>query len=151
MFPGPDTSGWIYSPRYMVASAASDAAPAGTACMDGDPNKCGYFRFRTEIGAAGELAPLYRVFEVVRPYEMDEAEQFVRAGARFLESYMRFNEQEDLDLAADALENAVECWPGCRDAWRLMMSVYVLKGNENRALEAKARWETLERQERPQP
>jgi hypothetical protein len=149
MFVGPDAKGWVYSPRYMAA--AGDAAPAGTACMDGEPDKCGYFRLRTEIGAVGERAYAYRVFEVVRPYEMDEARLFVQAGARFLENYKRFNEQEDLDLAADALERAVKSWPGCRDAWRLMVSVYALMGNENRALEAKTRWETLDQQEQPQP
>jgi len=147
MFGGPDSKWWIYSPRYAVASTAKQINAIGTRWMYEDPDKCGYFRFQTEIGAKGERLALYRVFKVVSEADMKEADAFTQVGVKFMEYYLASNEAEHLSLAAEALEEAVKLWPGCRDAYREMMKVYALLGNTTRAVEAKTRWEQLEQQE----
>jgi hypothetical protein len=147
MFAGPDAKGWIYSPRYFVALTGDMFDTVGTSWMYAQPEKCGYFRFETEIGARGERLPLYRVFTVVTQGEIRQAEELTAFGAWFLESYMQSKEAEDLALAVEALERAVELWPGSIEAYKLMISVSALLGNEARAFEAKSRWEELKRQE----
>ncbi len=148
MFADQGSKGWMYSPRYIVASTGNVFNTVGTSWMYAQPEKCGYFRFETEIGARGERLPLYRVFKVVTERDIRQAGELTAFGARFLDNYMQSKDDEDLSLAADALEEAVTLWPGCLDAYRLMVSVHVLLGNDARAFEAKRRWEELERRER---
>ncbi len=148
MFGGPDSKWWIYSPRYAAASTGDVFSTVGTSWMYKEPDKCGYFRYRTEIGAEGQFLPLYRVFEVVGENDIREARLLTAMGTRFFDNFKKYRETEDLELAADALEKAVELWPGCLEAWRLMVTVYARLGNDDRALEATTRWKLLERQER---
>jgi hypothetical protein len=145
MFGGPTSRGWLYSPRYIAAVTSDNLDAIGTSWMYKEPDKCGYFRHCTDIGARGELLPVYRVFKVVTQDEIREAARFTSDGAGFLENYMEFKETEDLELAAEALEQAVALWPGCAEAYRLMESVYALLGNEDRAAQARAAWRRLER------
>ena len=145
MFGGPNSKGWLYSPRYFAAVTSDDLDAVGTSWMYREPDKCGYFRHCTDIGALGELLPLYRVFKVVTQEEIRDAARFTSYGAGFLEQYMAHKDAEDLHDAAEALEEAVALWPGCAEAYRLMESVYALLGNEARATEARAAWQRLER------
>jgi hypothetical protein len=145
MFGGPASKGWLYSPRYFAAVTSDDLDVIGTSWMYKEPDKCGYFRCCTDIGVRGELLPLYRVFKVVTQEEIRDAAQFTDRGAGFFESYMKYKETEDLELAAEALEEAVALWPGCAEAYRLMESVQLLLGNKDRAAEARAAWQRLER------
>jgi len=151
MFAGPDAEGWVYGPRYCAGAAERTLDEIGTSWMDRDPSKCGYFRFEIEIGAEGEFGYAYRVFSVIPEADIDEARANVALARDLFQRYMNHNEREDLDLAAQGLELAVELWPGNVEAWRLMVSVYVLLGDDDRAVEAKARWDMLDAQERGRP
>jgi len=138
---------WLYSWPYIGAPAGDPINSAGTSWMLKDPRYCGYFRAVKEIAARGELLPLYRVFEVVTNDDIRAAEEHIAFSARFLDNYKQHGEAEDLKLAADALERAVELWPGCIEAYRHMVTVYALLGDDERALEAQRHWERLEAQQ----
>ena len=154
--PGPDLARatreeWVYSFRY-AAAATHPRAEEGTHWMNDDVKMCSYFRFRTEVIAEGEKVNyVYRVFEVVSEFDIEEAMFNLREAGWLFDSYKETKEPADLQLAADGLERAVELWPGCIEAWNLMSTVYAElgreTGNTSRAAEAMARYLMLVRQE----
>jgi len=137
---------WLYSWRYVAGATGNVLNTAGTAWMLRDPRNCGYFRHRWDIALAA-LRPIYRVFEVVSESDIAEARAAAGRGRMHLENFKAYGERSDLELAADELEAAVRLWPGCLEAYQLMVGVYAGLGNEERAIEAKQHWELLERQE----
>jgi hypothetical protein len=151
MFATPKSKGWIYSWPYMAGATDDLLNTVGTSWMYKDPAQCGYFRFCQEIGARGQLQPLYRIFEVISEEEIRQAEQCAALGASRLMSYKEYQEPEDLTLAVEWLEEAVRLWPGCAEAHKTLVSVYALRGEDAKAVEALRRrrqFEQRERQER---
>jgi hypothetical protein len=133
VFSGPGNRDWIYSNRYMVDRAERDPEYASL-MMKISPERLQYFRNVTDISQKGDLFGFfYRVFKVVSKEEIEEAEQHTRNGRMYLDNYNAKPEKATLQRAMDELLRAVELFPGDAEAHSMLSTIYIVKGERDKA------------------
>jgi len=133
VFAGDMNKDWIYSHRYMVDHAERQPEYASLA-MRGNPERLQYFKKVTDVCMAGDpFGFFYRVFKVVSEDEIEEAGNHVRNARNHLGGDAASADKESLQRAQKELLRAIDLFPGSMEAHSMLGTVYLLKGERNKA------------------
>ncbi len=154
IFAGPKEAkeAWIYTPRYMVNKKDGDFRDYEVGKMFYQPANLRYFKFVSEVGMKGEpLHFSYRIFKVVTKKDMEEAGKFYEDGSIYLSKYLANRNSSEakkyLESAEKQLLKAIKLFPGLKDAYSPLTTVYTIKGEEDKAKIMMERWKELVREE----
>ncbi len=142
VFAGDLYGSWIYSNRYMVDRSERRPQYASLAMRD-NPERLQYLKKVTDVCLKGDrFGFFYRVFKVVSGDDMQTAKQHVRNARQALGSAADAD-RESLDRAEKELVRAIELFPGAAEAHSLLGTVYLLKGERNKASVEIQRWKQI--------
>jgi hypothetical protein len=133
MIGGLSNSQWVYSNRYMVDRAERRPQYATLAMRD-NPDRLQYFKKVTDVCLKGDpFGFFYRIFRVVSEADIQQAGQNVKNARTALGKEPANADRQSLQRAEEELLQAIELFPGSADAHTLLGTVYLLKGERNKA------------------
>ncbi len=146
IFAGPKEAkeAWIYTPRYMVNKKDGDFRDYEVGKMLYQPAKLRYFKPVSEHF-------FYRIFKVVTKEDMKKAAKSYEDGSIYLSEYLAnrnsLEAKKYLESAEKELLKAIDLFPGLKDAYSPLTTVYTIKGDEVKARIMMERWKELVREE----
>ncbi len=133
VFAGPRSKNWIYSHRYMV-DRAERQPEYGSLAMRDNPDRLLYFKKVTDVSMKGDaFGFFYRVFKVVSREEIGQAGLHVRNARQYMGDDPATADKESLRRAEKELIAAIDLFPGSVEAHSALSTVYLRKGERNKA------------------
>jgi hypothetical protein len=128
-----DSSGWLYSPKYIANAIDRGYMPYGFRWFVADDSRVAYFRplpewtVSVQDPKSGEYVARYKIFEVVSDYDRQKAFECLARGEMYVAN-------ESYGEAEMELSTAIELFPGLPSkAYTQLGMAYKQLGNDEKA------------------